>query len=83
MEGRAMTGLPKSLDLLDVAVKAGAIRALQNRAVAKREEAASGITNGGEKYPNVRVTASEAAAALRISADLSSIADELEAEMPR
>jgi hypothetical protein len=61
----------------ELAVKAGATKALRARASAQREKAATGITNGGEKFPNIRVIASEAAAALRIAADLDAIANEL------
>jgi hypothetical protein len=77
MEGRAMTGLPKSIDTLEVAVKTGAIRALRTRSALQREKAALGITIGVEKYPNVRIVTSEAAAALRIASDLDAIANEL------
>jgi hypothetical protein len=64
---------------LELAVKAGAIRALRTRAAAKREEARCGVTNGEGPNADVIIIASEARAALNIANDLAEIADELEA----
>jgi hypothetical protein len=65
------------IDLLEQSMTGGAVRALRKRAAAQREKAALGITPGVEKYPEVLVIASEAAAALRIAADLAAIANEI------
>jgi hypothetical protein len=74
-----MSSLSKPPDALEIAVKAAAVRALRNRALAQREKGAPGVTNGEGRYANIVIVSSEAAAALRIAADLNSIADELEA----
>jgi hypothetical protein len=74
-----MSSLSKSPDLLDLALKVGAIRALRARASAQREKAATGITNGEGRYANIIIVSSEARRALDIASDLGAIADELEA----
>lgn len=75
-----MADLSRSLNAIDAAVTAGAVRALRNRSVAQREKAMPGVTNDEGRYANIVIVSSEARAALNIANDLEEIAAELEAE---
>jgi hypothetical protein len=71
-----------TVDALESAVLAGAIRALRNRAALVRARASDGVTVI-DRRPPVIITESKAAHLYRIAADLDRVALELEAEGAR
>ena len=68
---------PGALDRIELAILAGAVRALRTRAGRQREKAAGGIAAAGDHFPGVLVRSPEAA----MADALERIAYEIEAGM--
>jgi hypothetical protein len=73
----------KALRDIELAICAGATRALRARAAVQRRKAADGTSSAGEQFPDVTIRTGEAAVAARLAATLEQIADEIEAEAAR
>jgi hypothetical protein len=74
-----MTGAPPT-DVIELAVRAGAARALRARAALQRKKAAGGTSSAGEQFPNVVIQTGEAAVAANLAATFERIAYEIEAD---
>jgi hypothetical protein len=73
----------KALRDIELAVRAGAAKALKARAAIQRLRATDGTSSAGEQFPDVTIRTGEAAVAARLAATLEQIADEIEAEAAR
>jgi hypothetical protein len=69
----------KALNDIEIAVRAGAARALRARAAVQRQLAADGTSAAGEKYAGVIIRTGEAAVAARLTTMFEQIADDIEA----
>ena len=74
---------PGALDSIELAILAGAVRALRTRADNQREKAAGGIAAAGDHFPGMLVRSPEAAMAANLATEFERLADELEAEAPQ
>ena len=72
----------KVLNEIELAIRAGAARALRARAAVQRRKAADGTSTAGEKYPDVIIRTGEAAVAEKLAATFERIAAEIEAGAP-
>ena len=72
-----------ALDSIELAIRAGAVRALRTRAGKQRQRAAGGIAVAGDHFPGVRVRSPEAAMAANLANAFERIADEIESEAMR
>ena len=70
----------KILGDLELAVRAGAAKALKARAAVQRLRAAEGTSSAGEQFPNVTIQSGEAAVAGRLASAFELLADEIELE---
>ena len=66
-------------DALEVAIRAGAVRALRRRAAAQRGTAAAGIIPAGEHFPGIVIRSPEGALANNLADGLERIANDLDA----
>jgi hypothetical protein len=73
----------KALRDIELAVRAGAAKALKARAAIQRLRATDGTSSAGEQFPDVTIRTGEAAVAARLAATLEQIADEIESEAAR
>jgi len=67
-------------DNIELAIFAGAVRALRARADRQRQKAAGGIAAAWNHFPGVMVRSPEAAMAANLAAEFERLADEIEAE---
>ena len=74
---------PSALDSIELAIRAGAVRALRTRAARQRQKAAGGIAVAREQFSNVIVRSPEAAMAANLADAFERIAAEIEAEAPQ
>lgn len=70
----------KALNDIELAVRAGAARALRARAAVQRLRAAEGTSAAGEKFPGVVIQTGEATVATRLVATFEQIANEIDSE---
>ena len=73
---------PGALDNIELAILAGAVRALRTRADKQRQKAAGGIAAAGDHFPGVMVRSPEAAMAANLADAFERIADEIETGAP-
>jgi hypothetical protein len=73
----------KILRDIELALRAGAAKALKARAAIQRLRATDGTSSAGEQFPDVTIRTGEAAVAARLAATLEQIADEIESEAAR
>jgi hypothetical protein len=73
----------KALSEIELAIHAGAARALRTRAAVQRQMAVEGTSSAGEKYPGVVIQTGEAAIAGRLANAFELLADEIESEAVR
>jgi hypothetical protein len=73
----------KALRDIELAVRAGAAKALKARAAVQRQLAADGTSTAGEKYPHIVIQTSEAAVAGRLASAFELLAGEIESEVAR
>ena len=71
-----------ALDSIELAILAGAVRALRTRAGRQREKAAGGIAAAGDHFPGVMVRSPEAAMAANLAHAFERIAEEIETGAP-
>ena len=69
-------------DGIELAIRAGAVRALRTSADRQRQKAAGGIAAAGDHFPGVMVRSPEAAMAANLADAFERIADEIEAGAP-
>jgi hypothetical protein len=67
-------------DEIELAVRAGAARALRTRAAVQRLRAVDGTSSAGEQFPNVVIQTGEAAVAGRLASAFEALATEIESE---
>ena len=73
----------KILSEIDLAIGAGAARALRARAAVQRRKAADGTSSAGEQFPDVTIQTGEAAVAGRLASAFELLAGEIESEVVR
>jgi hypothetical protein len=73
----------KILGEIEIAIRAGAARALRARASQQRQKAAEGTSTAAEKFPDVIIQTGEAAVAGRLASAFELLADEIESEVVR
>lgn len=76
------TAEAKVLNEIELAIRAGAARALRARAAVQLRKAADGTSTAGEKYPDVVIRTGEAAVAEKLAATFERIVAEIEAGAP-
>jgi hypothetical protein len=69
-------------DQIELAICAGAARALRTRAAVQRQMAADGTSSAGDRFPTIVVRSPEAAMAANLADAFLRIADGIEAEAP-
>ena len=72
-----------SLNDVEVAVRAGAARALRARAAVQRKKAGDGTAAAGGQFPDVTIQTGQAAVAARLASVFEALAGEIEAESAR
>ena len=73
----------KVLGDIELAVLAGATRALRARAAVQRQKAADGTSSAGERHPNIVIRTGEAAVAGRLASAFELLAGEIESGVVR
>jgi hypothetical protein len=70
----------KVLSEIEIAVRAGAARALRTRASIQRQKAGDCTSSAGQQFPNVMIQTGEAAVAGRLASAFELLAAEIESE---
>jgi hypothetical protein len=73
----------KVLRDIELAIYAGATRALRARAAVQRQKAAEGTSSAGSRFSDVTIQTGEAAVAARLAATFERVAYEIESEAAR
>ena len=70
-------------DEIELAIVAGAARALRARAALQRKKAGDGTSSAGDRFPDVRIQTGEAAVAGRLASAFELLADSISSETVR
>jgi hypothetical protein len=73
----------KVVSEIEFAIRAGAAKALRDRAALQRRKAADGTSTAGDRFPDVAIQTGEAAVAEKLADAFELIAAEIEAESAR